>query len=81
MKDSEIFSLVIRCTGLFLSLFALFRLYPLVFWVIPGVTLGNPAAAILWGIPSLALGLWLLRGAPRIVSFSYPAEKQKETQN
>jgi hypothetical protein len=79
MKASEIFSLVIRCTGLFLSLYALFRLYPVVFWVIPGVALGYPLAAAFWGIPSLALGLWLLRGAPAIVSFSYPAEQQKET--
>jgi len=80
MKASEIFALVIRCTGLFLSLYAIFRLYPVVFWLIPGVTLGYPVAAILWGIPGLALGFWLLRCAPAIVSFSYPAEKQKETQ-
>jgi hypothetical protein len=33
---------------------------------------------LLFGIPNLLLGIWFLRGAPWLMSFSYPQHKTQE---
>jgi hypothetical protein len=35
-------------------------------------------APLLFGIPALLLGVWFLRGAPQLMSFSYPRYKINE---
>jgi hypothetical protein len=42
-----------------------------------GVVLGGPGqmvAMLVFGIPVLLIGIWLLRGARPLVEFAYPGE-------
>ena len=77
MKPRDAFSLIVRCLGLLLSLNGAFHAYKMVlrlttawyfdfgpFWLI--------------GVPSLVVGVWFLRGAPRLISFCYGSGEQDE---
>jgi hypothetical protein len=74
MKPSQVFGIVVRTFGL---LFSLYGIWYLVYGV--ATTLGLPEdqpgyeeSYYLSGIISLAAGLYLLRGAPFLMRFSYP---------
>ena len=71
MKPSEAFGVVIRSVGLLLILAALWVL----FGAILTLVLGGPGGfigSLIGGMPMLFVGIWLLGGAPSIVSISYP---------
>lgn len=71
MKPVEVFGLAARILGL-LVLASLWMW----FWTFVGGVLGGFAALMISGGAALALGVWLLNGAPGIVSVAYPEEKK-----
>ncbi len=76
MKPSDAFGVVIRALGLFLTLYALLQLYLVLTVFLTGVKILLP---LYKGIPAAVVGLYLLRGAPLVVSFCYPDEANKRT--
>ena len=79
MKPSDAFGLVVRIVGFLLILYGVWRLYALVFWLLPGVTLGHPIPALVYGVPNLLIGLGLIRYAPLIVSITYAPKESDKT--
>ena len=63
MNERQVFGLILRTAGLGVILHVLTN---------PWLVLGWPNVVV--GLPLLGLGLYLLRGAPRIVRFSYRPE-------
>ena len=71
MKPAETFAVVIRTVGLIAFLVA----SAILFWALLNLILGGPAnlaGLFVVGIPLLLVGLWLLRGAPQLLSFAFP---------
>ena len=81
MNASEIFSgifgLIIRCNGLALSLLGIHNIYRALIIFVQTISLTS-LISLLFGIPILLLGIWFLRGAPQLMSFSYPQYKINE---
>jgi hypothetical protein len=75
MKAREAFGVVIRSVGLLLVLAAIWSLFFAALNVVGGGP-GNTGAMIITGVPTLVVGLWLLRGAPALVRFAFPAGPQ-----
>lgn len=73
MKCSEIFGLVIRCIGVVLCFIGLSQLYGAAIMMLQGA-FANALVPLVSAVLVLVLGLWFLRGAPCLVSFSYPSE-------
>jgi hypothetical protein len=75
MNASEIFSgifgLIIRCIGLALILMGINHIYRALIMVVQSISITS-LTPLLFGIPMLLLGIWFLRGAPQLMSFSYP---------
>ncbi len=71
MNASEIFGLIIRCTGLALTLLGINDVYRALIMVVQAISMIS-FMPLLFGIPCLLLGIWFLRGAPWLMSFSYP---------
>jgi hypothetical protein len=76
MNASEIFGLIIRCAGLALSLLGIHDIYRAFIMLVQVISMTS-FAPLLFGVPALLLGIWFLRGAPRLMSFSYPQYKIK----
>jgi hypothetical protein len=70
IKPSDVFGIVVRTVGLLLLLGVAILSLPL-----RGPY--NVAELIVFGFPTLVVGLWLLRGAPLLVSFAYPGALEK----
>jgi hypothetical protein len=71
MKPPDVFGIVVRTLGLLLVL----GVAPCLLLAILSLALGGPynvAELLIFGLPTLVVGLWLLRGAPLLVSFAYP---------
>ena len=68
MKPSDIFGIVVRTVGLVMALVALSSFIRAI--VQP--------ALLLYEIPALLLGLWLLRGGKAVVSFAFPEEREDD---
>ena len=64
MKPADVFGIVVRAIGLVVCLKAGGTLV--------GALLSWALGAAILGVPMLAVGLWLLRGAPTVVSFAFP---------
>ena len=62
--------------GLFLTLYAFFQLYLVLTFFLTWQSILLP---LYKGIPAAVVGLYLLRGAPLVVSFCYPDEANKRT--
>ena len=77
MKPSEVFGIFIRCVGLVLALFGLHELFRTVIMLLQNISVFSLSPLML-GIPTLVLGVWLLRGAPWLVFFSYPQGQMKK---
>ncbi len=71
---SGIFGLIIRCIGLVLILLGVNHIYRALIMVVQVISLTS-LTPLLFGIPILLLGIWFLRGAPQLISFSYPQYK------
>jgi len=80
MNASEIFpgifGLIIRCAGLSLTLLGINNIYRTLIMVVQVISL-RTFTPLLFGVPMLLLGIWFLRGAPQLTSFSYPNIKEK----
>ena len=74
MNASEIFGLVIRSTGLALSLLGIHEVYRALIMMVQVISMTS-FMPVLFGIPLLLLGIWFLRGAPWLMLFSYPNTK------
>ena len=77
MNASEIFGIIIRCTGLALTLLGIHEVYRALIMAVQDISMTS-FIPLLFGIPNLLLGIWFLRGAPWLMSFSYPQHKIKE---
>ena len=81
MNASEIFSgifgLIIRCAGLSLTLLGINDIYRTLIMLVQGISMTS-FIPLLFGIPCLLIGIWFLRGAPWLMSFSYPQNKIQE---
>ena len=71
MKPSEVFGVVVRSAGLFLTVSALGSL----------ITALAAPAILLLVIPTLFVGLWFLRGAPVVIHFAYPDRNREDHGN
>jgi hypothetical protein len=71
MKPSEAFGVVIRSVGLLLIVAALWVLFGAILTLVSG-GLGSFIGMLIGGMPMLFVGIWLLGGAPYIVSIAYP---------
>ncbi len=81
MKPVHVFGIIVRVFGLSLLIYS-------VWYLVYGIatTLGLPeqgkgfgAAYFINGVTFLLLSLYLLRGAPHVLRFSYPDESTHET--
>ena len=77
MKCVDIFGLFVRCVGVMLSLIGLNQLYRAVIMMAQGA-FGAALVPLVSAVPASVLGLWFLRGASSLVSFSYPPEEQEK---
>jgi len=76
MSPKETFGVVVRAIGLIISCAALlYFLSALLLFFVPNYRPGVSPAwhYLLSGSISLVFGLYLLRGAPHVVRFAYPA--------
>jgi hypothetical protein len=74
MKPAEIFGIIVRTIGLLMIVPAtLSGAYGLL-----GALMGGPTVTIaifVLSFPLVAVGLWMLRGAPSLVEFAYPSRR------
>ena len=71
MNASEIFGLIIRCAGLALTLLGIHNVFRALIMMVQVISTTS-FMPVLFGVPALLLGIWFLRGAPWLMSFSYP---------
>ncbi len=71
---SEIFGLIIRITGLGLAVSGIIEIFRDLILMLGQISFGS-FVELLFGIPALVIGIWFLRGAPWLLSFSYPQQK------
>ncbi|MHC4171811.1 MAG: hypothetical protein ACYTBX_07795 [Planctomycetota bacterium] len=76
MNASEIFGLIIRCTGLALTLLGIHNVYRALIMLVQAISITS-FMPLLFGVPDLLLGIWFLRGAPWLLSFSYLEDQIK----
>ena len=77
MTPKEIFGIIVRTLGLFFFIYALYNLlYGIAFCA--GILDRNPDYKIAYFVTGtffFVIGLYLLRGAPLLIRFSYPPGK------
>ena len=71
MRASEIYGLVIRIMGMLLGVYGIITADQ---WLYSS----RVSSALLFGVPYFWLTLYLLRGAPHIIRFSYPEQGKTE---
>ena len=74
---SEIFGLIIRITGLALAVSGTINIFQALIMMVQNVSISS-FMNLFFGVPALVIGIWFLRGAPWLLSFSYPQQKIKE---
>jgi hypothetical protein len=74
MRPPEMFGIVVRVFGLAISLYSLWLLLSTIALSLEGLGEGTAWFAFM-EIAALVVGIYLLRGAPIVVRFSYPHEK------
>ena len=71
MKPEEVFGIIVRTIGLLMLIPAsLSAAYGLL-----GLLMGGPAQTIVtlvFSVPAVLVGLWMVRGAESLVEFAYP---------
>ncbi len=73
MRPSDVFGIVVRVFGLTLTLYSLWSLVTniAISLSLEGVDTGT-AWFVVTAIVGVAVGIYFLRGAPRLLRFSYP---------
>ena len=74
MRPPEVFGVVIRSFGLAMTLYSFWLLLSTISLSLEGLG-GGTAWFAITQIAALVLGIYLLRGAPAVVHFSYPHDK------
>jgi hypothetical protein len=73
MRPSDVFGIVVRVFGLTLTLYSL---WSLVTNIAISLSMESVDAGTVWfvvtAIAGIAVGVYFLRGAPRLLHFSYP---------
>jgi hypothetical protein len=73
MRPSDVFGIVVRVFGLTITLYSL---WSLVTNIVISLSMENVDAGTVWfvvtAIVGIAVGIYFLRGAPRLLRFSYP---------
>ncbi len=79
MRPVDVFAIVVRTVGLLVCV----ATFPILFWTLLNVVMGGPAGpgGLIIAIPQMALGLWLLRGAPTIVAIAFPQAGQHDLES
>jgi hypothetical protein len=85
MKARNVFGLIVRTVGVFIILLGLWHLAAAIFetYLSSSRIVGyffpyDPLMSFLLGVPSLLVGVALLRFARQIVRFSYPTNKDDD---
>jgi hypothetical protein len=73
----EIFGLIVRVTGLGIAVTGIIEIFRDLIVMLGHISFGS-FIELLFGIPALVIGIWFLRGAPWLLSFSYPQQKTQE---
>ena len=73
----EVFGLIIRVTGLGIAVSGIIEIFRNLIVMLGNISFGS-FVELLFCIPALIIGIWFLRGAPWLLSFSYPQQKIKE---
>jgi len=90
MTPKDIFGIIIRFAGLFMLRLSLWLFYDLTAWYYPNSAssyrptssqVSDPKVFLLWGIGYLAIGIYLLAGAPQLLQFSYPEPESPDSGN
>lgn len=79
MKPAEVFTVVIRAIGLIVCLGS----GAMLFWAFINLVLGGPGnvvGMVIVGLPPFLVGLWLLRGAPSLIGFAFPADHSRKSE-
>lgn len=80
MKPVEVFAVVVHTVGMIVSLAGA----AILFWALLNLVLGGPASPIgltIIGVPTMLVGLWLLRGSPGLLAYAFPKEDRRERNN
>jgi hypothetical protein len=79
MKPSELFGVVVRSVGLLLVLSAMWTLpWGILGWVAGGPTEGGGIVMTIFGLATMLLGIWLLRGASGLAAAVYANEPKND---
>jgi hypothetical protein len=84
MTPRDIFGIVLRAAGLYILRLSLWLFYDYMLWHrTPDAATKpyDPSIYMIWGIGYLALGLYLLAGAPHILRFAYPEPKAESPES
>ena len=81
MRPAQVFGVIVRVFGLALFIYSVWYMVYGVATVLglPEQHSGYKAGFFISGVTFLLLSLYLLRGAPHILRFSYPEEGQSQT--
>ncbi len=77
MKPPEVFGIFIRCVGVVIVCFSLSAFSQAVLMLVHNTITGF-LTQLLFGILALILGVWFIRGAPWLISFSYRQDSMEE---
>jgi hypothetical protein len=72
----EIFGLIIRVTGLAIAVSGVINIFQGLIMMMGDISIRS-FLELFFGVPALVIGIWFLRGAPWLLSFSYPQDKIK----
>lgn len=78
MKPVQIFGIIVRAFGLGLAVYAIWYLTYGISIVLglPEQRIGSRASYFISGITFLILALYFLRGAPHVLRFCYPGQRE-----
>jgi hypothetical protein len=89
MTPRDIFGIIIRAAGLFILRLSLWLFYDYTYWFYTpnaGMSayaeaqkVSDPKIYLVWCVGYLALGLYLLAGAPHLLRLSYPEPEAPES--
>jgi hypothetical protein len=70
MTPVQLFGVVVRSVGFLMTVYGtISSCLGLVFIVAGGLT------SLIFGLPAMCVGLWLMRGPVHVIAFAYPADR------
>ncbi len=71
MKPNDLFGVVVRAVGLILVLTSLRQVFIAIVSLVGGGS-ENAVGLLLFGVPAMLIGIWLVGGAKSLIDFAYP---------